>query len=100
MPAWAEVDLGTDYLISMVAFGSERISFHCDRAAKDFRISVSRSETRDQPMVVFKSQSSDSPVRDRREFYFPPRLARFVRIDIMASVDGPVRIDEIEVYGV
>ena len=98
MPAWAEIDLGADYVISMVAFGSEARAFHCDRAAKDFSISVSCNSTPETRIPVYVSRS-DSPVRDRREFHFAPRLARFVRIDVISSVDGPVRIDEIEVYG-
>lgn len=98
MPAWASVDLGADYKISVIAFGSEFQAAYRDRAATSFQISTATAAAPANWSPVYVSNSNEQ-VRDRREFHFSERVARYVRIDISASTEGDVRIDEIEVYG-
>ena len=99
-PSWAEVDLGAVYEMSRVCLGSEHTAHHNDRAATRMRILVATEyaeESRD-PRWQVVAGSQDKPIRGTTAFDFPPRRARYVRVDILESAGGEVRIDEIEVY--
>lgn len=97
MPAFAQIDLGGEFLISAIAFGSEYQAFHNDRAASQFSISTSL-EINGPWNTVFNSDGT-TIVRGRMLFEFTPDWSRYVRIDVASSIEGHVRIDEVEVYG-
>jgi len=100
MPAWAQIDLGSDYSISKVVFGSEHTPFFNDREATRFRILVSSNYNPDSNAPEWKEVyvHNGKPVKQTTPFSFPPVTCRYVRIDIAAAT-GPVRIDELEIYG-
>jgi hypothetical protein len=96
MPASVMVDLGSSHEVSSVAFGSEYQTFYHDRMASVFRISLSLDQS--SWHTVYTSVPGDR-VSGRREFAFSTQRARYVKIDIDNSEAGPVRIDELEIYG-
>lgn len=97
MPAWAQIDLGKDYLLEKIVFGSEHTGYYNDRAATNFTISVKAQNSTNWSVVY--SHDSGSPVKATREFPISPINARWARIDVSASQPNPVRIDEFEIYG-
>ncbi len=101
-PSWAEIDLGDDYWIYQVAFGSDRSRRYTDRAATTFSIltATQYNEQTDAPSwnVVYR-QTAGPPVHTRKEIKFKPVRARWVRIAVQASSRNQVRIDEIEIFG-
>ncbi|MBK1662380.1 trypsin-like peptidase domain-containing protein [Paracraurococcus ruber] len=98
MPAWVMVDLGANYTVSAVAFGSEYEAYYNDRAATRFRILVAPESSPGSWFSVYASAAGDL-VRSRRVFSFQPRTVRYVRVEIEESVGGAVRIDELEIHG-
>jgi len=102
MPAWAEIDLGEAYWIKKVAFGSNRSRFWPDRAALKFKILVAKEyspQSQAKTWTVVYEQKNGKPVRGTETFTFKPVKARYVRIDVSATSDTPVRIEELEIYG-
>jgi len=102
MPAWAEIDLGADYWIKKVAFGSNRSLFWKDRAAAKFKILVATDYSPQSQAKTWKTvyeQKNGKPVRGFETFIFKPVKARYVRVDVSATVDSPVRMEELEIYG-
>lgn len=102
MPAWAEIDLGDEYWVRKVAFGSDHSSYDRQRAASSFRILVAReysSGSQPQHWTEVYVHKNGRPVRNTEDFEFNPVKCRYVRIDIAESVGEAVRIDEIEIYG-
>jgi len=98
MPAWAEIDLGSEFRIEAVALGSEHEAYYKDRAATKFKISVFSNRVSNEWRTVY-THSSGEPIRDTTLFDFDPVVARKIKIDITKSIPNPVRIDEMEVYG-
>jgi len=103
MPAWLQIDLGDEYLIHKVVFGSEHTSYFHDRAATKFKIFVtkeynSNSFPSKEWQEIFSYDNSDKPIRNTSEFLFTPVEARYVRVYIEKS-GREVRVDEIEIYG-
>lgn len=100
-PAWAEVDLGDQYLVQKVVFGSEHVAYHKDRAASKFRILVAQEYNENSSASswteVYRHQKE--PVGKTMAFSFPSIKCRYVRIDITESAGGDARIDELEIYG-
>ncbi len=94
-PSWAEIDLGDIYTVSKVVFGSEHAGNYDDRSATEFQILIST----DYESWDCVYEYCGDPVRRTKSFVFEPTKARWVRINIDKSVDGNVRIDEIEIYG-
>lgn len=97
-PSWVEVDLGDLYWVDMVAFGNDNEGYYSDRAATTFSISVAAGAGGALTRVF--SQQAGEPVYRRTEFRFTPVQARRVRLDFGANPNGPVRVDELEVFGV
>lgn len=98
MPAWAQIDLSNDYEISAVAFGSEHDAYYKDRATVSFVIKVA-SQNAPQSWTTVFSSADKTPVRSTTRFAFSPIIARYIRVEILESIGGDVRIDELEVYG-
>ena len=102
MPAWAEIDLGEDYWIKKVVFGSNRSLFYKDRAASKFKILTATDYSPQSQAKTWKTvyeHKNGKPIRSIETFSFKPVKTRYVRIDISAPVDSPVRIEELEIYG-
>jgi len=106
MPAYAGIDLGYEYEIYEVVLGSEHEPYYRDRAATKFSIQVSGdgscqiSGDGSSWRTVYVYPSGGDPIRGTTRFPLtPPVHARCVKIEILGSVGGPVRIDELEVYG-
>ena len=101
-PSWAEIDLGEEYWVYNVAFGSDSSQQHRDRAATTFSIlTATQYDVKSEAptwTAVYK-ESGGAGVHVRRELKFKPVRARWVRIAVDASSGGNVRIDEIEVFG-
>lgn len=98
MPAWAQIDLGKDFLVSSVVLGSEHQPFYNDRAATAFSIKVASNQAPDgwQPVV---SNNDHSPLRNTTPFSFQEVRARYIRFEITESINGHPRVDEFEIYG-
>ncbi len=101
-PSWAEIDLGDAYWIYRAAFGSDSSRRHQDRTATQFSILAATEYHKDSAAPAWKAvyrHADGSAVSVRREFKFHPVRARWVRVAIETAGSGPVRIDEIEVFG-
>ncbi|MGL6194549.1 MAG: discoidin domain-containing protein, partial [Thermoguttaceae bacterium] len=102
-PAWAQVDLGDEYWIYKVAFGSDSSARYNDRAATNFDILTASDYDSQSGKATWKkvwtSGDDHSPALTRSEFFFEPVKARYVRVDISRASSGGVRIDELEIYG-
>ena len=101
-PSWAEVDLGGVYWVYKAAFGSDTSGRYPDRAATSFSILAGEQHDPDSKAATWTRvyrQTDGPPIHVRTEFKFKPVQARWIRIAIDAGVAGPVRIDEIEVFG-
>lgn len=100
--AWAEIDMGAVYQIKKVGFGSDHCGHYKDRSAKNFKIlaATKYSENSNDNVwkVVYDNKNGDM-VNQTTYFEFNPVEARYVRISILTSNQGEVRIDEIEIYG-
>ena len=101
-PSWGEIDLGDVYWIYKVAFGSDSSQQYQDRAATTFSILAAtqyEKDTRAPTWATVYRQAGGLPVHVRTDFKFKPVQARWVRIAIDTANAGPVRIDELEVFG-
>lgn len=98
MPAWAQIDLGKDFLVSSVVLGSEHQAFYNDRAATTFSVKVSSNQTPDKWQSVV-SNNTHNPLRNTTPFSFQEVRARYIRLEITESINGDPRVDEFEVYG-
>lgn len=100
MPAWAQIDLGKDFIVSSVALGSEHQSFYNDRAATVFSIMVATNQEPNKWQVVF-SKNDHNPLRITTPFSFQEVRARYVKLEIadFKRDEGIPRIDEFEIYG-
>jgi len=99
MPAWVQIDLGDVYEIHKFRLGSEHSEFWKDRSPTEFVIKL-RTDTTSDWVVAWHQRSDDVPITGTREFSILPQLARYVRIDTLATKDNDaVRLDEFEVYG-
>lgn len=102
-PSWVEIDLGSIYKVSKVAFGSDHIGAYNDRAASQFDILVATAYDENSDATPWEKVYTyrGAPVHKTKIFTFKPHNARWVRIHIFTG-DGKgtqVRIDEIEIYG-
>ncbi|MBN2309245.1 MAG: hypothetical protein JXR94_09760 [Candidatus Hydrogenedentes bacterium] len=101
-PCWAEVDLGAEYWVYRVGFGSDRSGQYADRAATAFSILTATSYAQDTAAPAWHlvhRRARSAPARVRTEVVFEPVRARWVRIAVEAANSPGVRIDEIEVFG-
>lgn len=99
MPAWAQIDLGDDFIVSSVVLGSEHEPFYNDRAATAFSIMISTNQEPNKWQVVFSNKNN--PLRNTTPFAFQEVRARYVKIEItdFEKDKGIPRIDEFEIYG-
>ncbi|MCA9773829.1 MAG: hypothetical protein KC466_15535 [Myxococcales bacterium] len=98
MPARAGVDLGAEYSVGAIAFGSEYQPYYHDRNPSKFTISVAGEDRVFREVVRFDDPRD--PVKRRRVWELePPVVARYVLIDLERSFRGNPRIDELEIYG-
>jgi hypothetical protein len=95
-PSWAQIDLGSVHRIDKVRIGSEHSPHFRDRAATIVRMLVAERPVGDGWRVVAERRAP--PLQQTTTFTFVPQEARFVRIEVGASENGNVRLDEIEVY--
>ncbi len=101
-PAWAQLDLGSEYWIYHVALGNDSQGQYRDRAATTFSILTATQYAEQSDAATWHTvyhQENGTPLMDRRAFKFQPVRARWVRIAINATNSDTVRLDEIEVYG-
>ncbi|MBN1443875.1 MAG: hypothetical protein JXA90_14285, partial [Planctomycetes bacterium] len=101
-PSWAEIDLGAEFWICQVAFGSDALFQYHDRAATSFSILVATEYAAESAAPSWKAvvrRIDGPPVHGRTGFAFEPERARWVRISIQATSGGQARIDEIEIFG-
>jgi hypothetical protein len=96
-PVWAEIDLGAEFSVHVVALTNELRVLHRDRGATMLSIEAITS----QQSTFFASISDGTALRGRREFPVPSALrARRIRVTITAAEGGSCpRLDEIEVLG-
>ena len=103
MPSWAEIDLGDEYLIYSIAFGSEHKTYYNDRAAVRFKIYLAKvydeNTYSNNWELVYSYNNPKAPILNTTMFNIKPTRARYIRIYIEKSLSGNVRIDEIEIYG-
>ncbi|HSV73774.1 MAG TPA: discoidin domain-containing protein [Chthonomonadales bacterium] len=101
-PSWVQVDLGAPQWVTAVAFGTDSTGRFVDRAATEYRVLLAdRYDPRPGAPVwrVVAAGSRPDGVRRRMEMRFPPARARWARVEVSATTDGALRIDELEVYG-
>jgi hypothetical protein len=108
LPAWAKLNLGKQYQVTGVAFGSDQTGRYKDRAALAFKIETSENNT-DWKLIC--NQDRGDPVQVRQLYNFGRTVqAQYVRLTIYTSTppvgfdstDGnglAVRVDEFEVFG-
>ncbi|HPO84593.1 MAG TPA: discoidin domain-containing protein [Candidatus Hydrogenedentes bacterium] len=98
-PSWAQIDLGNEYQISSVCLGSEHTPVFGDRLPCKLRILVGRQSVGDnEPRWKCVAEHHGDSIRGTRRFDFLPQVARYVRVEVLESISGSVRIDEIEIY--
>jgi len=96
-PAWCEIDLGETCRVSAVALGSDHRGKDRHRAPKVFRV-LAGGETRANGWREVLYHEGEPAISTRR-FEFTPLLTRRIRVELLASVAGPSRVDELEIYG-
>ena len=100
MPAWIEIDLGSEFMIENITLGSEHTVYYNDRAATHYSVKAATlSQYPTRWLEVLPYNRTNEPLRRTTTFEFEPTSARYVRIEFYASDGGQVRIDEIEIYG-
>ena len=100
MPAWIEVDLGDEFMIEKIVFGSEHTAYYKDRAATYFAVKLATlSQYPNRWQEVLTYNQPDKPIQRTTAFEFKPMSARYVHIEFYASDIDNVRIDEVEIYG-
>ncbi len=97
-PAWAEIDLGTNALISRVCVGNDHTRKFTDRGTAEFRILVATQRSEHSNAASWKTVAhyQGDPLQGTKVFDLDPVEARWIRIDIIKGTEA--RIDEIEVY--
>ena len=100
--AWAEIDLGDVYRIKKVGIGSDHCGNYADRAATGFKILVATKYNEDSEAGTWKEvyeHKKGDAVHETTYFEFKEVEARYVRISVLTTNSGEVRIDELEIYG-
>jgi hypothetical protein len=97
---WAEIDLGGTYKISKVRLSNDTQRQYNDRTPVDYRILTATAYAADSAAVnwAVAADVKDQPLLGVRDFDFPSREARFVRVQIAKSAQTEPRLDEIEIY--
>ena len=100
LPAWVQIDLGEVHRIGSVALGNEHALRYTDRVLTHFRILTARSYApgTTEPAWQLAADVDHHRLTGTEVFSFPPREARWVRVELIAAEDGLPRLDEVEVY--
>ncbi|MBN2294182.1 MAG: discoidin domain-containing protein [Pirellulales bacterium] len=101
-PAWAEIDLGDEYWVYRVAFGSDSSGRFLDRAPTRFKILTAREYNTDSTAPTWQTaleREGGLTVKRRTDFSFKPVRARWVRVAIAETNHDSARIDELEIFG-
>lgn len=99
MPANVTVDLGADYIVEAVRFGSDHSEYYSDRAAVQFSLLGATSKSPKAWETLREYNDVNNPISGTKTLSFSPQEIRYVRISIHAANLSEVRIDEIEVLG-
>jgi hypothetical protein len=97
-PSWAQVDLGAVHRIDKVRIGSEHSPHFGDRAATAVRILLAERPAASDSGWRVVAERHGPPIHQTTTFTFAPQEARIMRVEVAASENGNVRLDEIEVY--
>jgi len=99
LPSWVEADLGDEYIIYKVVFGSEHTLMFNDRAATKFTILIATEYNVSSNSTTWKEvfNYNGKEIHKTTSFNIQPVQARYVRVKI--SSPSGVRIDELEIYG-
>jgi hypothetical protein len=98
--AWAEIDLGDVHAISRVRLSNDEIKEFSDRQPVNYRILTATKYDADSAAATWKpvAEVSGEPLRGVRDFSFPVRDARWVRVQILKSEPNESRLDEIQIF--
>ncbi|MGO8928126.1 MAG: discoidin domain-containing protein [Limisphaerales bacterium] len=97
-PSWAQIDLGSVHRVDKVRIGSEHTPQFGDRAATAVRILLAERPAASGSGWRVVAERRGQPIRQTTTFTFAPQEARIIRVEVGASENGNVRLDEIEVY--
>jgi hypothetical protein len=100
LPAWAEIDLGSICKISQVILGNDHAGDLADRAATSLRILVATNDAADSSAATWRAvaQYEGGGILREKSFTFAPVSARWVRVELLKSLNGLPRLDELEIY--
>jgi hypothetical protein len=100
LPAWAEIDLGSICKISQVILGNDHAGEFTDRAATSLRILAATDYAADSSAPGWRAvtQYEGEGILQENSFAFEPVSARWVRVEVLKSLSGAARLDEIEIY--
>ncbi|MEW6253124.1 MAG: discoidin domain-containing protein, partial [Planctomycetota bacterium] len=104
LPAWAEIDLGSEQRISRVVLSNDHLRQYSDRTITSLRVLVAMEYAADSAAPAWRevAQYRGEGFQSEEVLDFPPAEARWVRIDIPAgsakTLEDVPRLDEIEVY--
>jgi hypothetical protein len=94
LPAWAEIDLGSIRKISQVVLGNDHSGDLADRAATSLRILVATHYAAWRAVAQYEGEG----ILQEKSFTFEPVSARWVRVELLKSLSGVARLDELEIY--
>jgi hypothetical protein len=100
MPAWAEIDLGSVRRISQVILGNDHRGEYTDRATTSLRILAATNYAADSSASGWRTVAryEGEGIQQEKRFTFEPVDARWVRVELLKSLAGMGRLDEIEIY--
>jgi hypothetical protein len=100
LPAWAEIDLGSIRKISTVVLGNDHAGEFADRAATSLRILAATDYAADSSAASWRAvvHYEGEGILQEKSFPFEPVSARWVRVELLKSLNGLPRLDEIEIY--
>lgn len=100
MPAWAEIDLGGLHEIAEVRIGNDHSQQYTDRAATEIQILVATNYAANSGAPYWQrvAHSAGTALESEMTFSFAPRMARWVRVELLKGGPDMPRLDEIEIY--
>lgn len=92
MPAWVEIDLGAAYTLGAVRLGNDDSQAYHDRQTVGLTVRLAA-----EPDAWVTVAEDTAPLTTARELTFAPTRARWVRLELAASLGNSARLDEVEV---